>query len=327
MAEMFNIENADIGKLLKKKRWNTVGLIVISICLTVSLVIVGMFVALEIACSGVRNDMHIDPEYAMYIADDAVVSRRYDIEECDTLRFYDSLSVRRTLFVNAVPKVTVVNDNGYYVEILTNNALQDAMAVNVSENILTIDCRDDLYNRVHEDDVDYDYDYGMYVDCTQLEITVHAPINTFRTGTNLEVDLQMAKADYTWLQFFDEGVQGVVSGIDTQIFDLDCVGSSRLVLKGTVHDTARIMLWHDTRIDARELTANNWDTQISRSIGGFSYLIGRKWPLIDCATIGDPANIIACIVYIPFVFWVAMEISQIIKRRKLSRALAQQTQM
>ena len=216
----------------------------------------------------------------------------------------------------------IINDTECYIEISTNKDLLDIIDVRLSENEIIMECNDVIYSRVHEDDTSYDYDYGLYIDCTDLDISVHAPISKFYTDTNLELNFDVAKADDVIVDFSFDGVSGVISNIDAKNFTLYCSGASKLDLIGDVHDTAKIMLWHNSHVNASELTAKTWDTTVSRAIGGFSYLVRDKWYDFECDVIGGATNTIEFFVFVPMFLWLALEIGLIKKRRKIMQQIS-----
>ena len=302
---------------IEKKRTDTFFLVIVSICLTVSFLIAALYTAVVVGSWLKSDEIRIDSEYEKYIADEDIVVKKYNIGQCNTLRFFDDFSGKKTLFINAVPKLNIINDTDCYVEISTNKELLDIIDVSFSEDGIVIDCNDMAYNRVHEDDTSYDYDYGLYIDCTFLDISVHAPISKFYTDTNLELNFDVAKADDVIVDVSYDGVRGVISNIDAKNFTLYCSGISELDLIGNVSDTAKVMLWHNSHVNASKLTAKTWDTTVSRALGGFSYLVRDKWYHFQGDIIGGPTNIIEFLIFAPFVLWLVLEVMLIKKRRKI----------
>ena len=302
---------------IKKRKIIKVFLVIVSICLTISSLIAVLYTAVVVDSWINADKIRVDSEYEMFMTDDDLAVKRYDIDQCDTLLFFDDSKGKKTLFINAVPKLRIINDTDCYVEISTNKELLDIIDVSFSEDRIVLDCNDTAYNRVHEDDTSYDYNYGLYIDCTFLDISVHAPISKFYTDTNLELNFDVAKADDVIVDFSFDGVSGVISNIDAKNFTLYCSGSSKLDLIGNVNDTAKVMLWHNSHVNASKLTAKTWDTTVSRAIGGFSYLVRDKWYHFEGDIIGGPTNTIEFFVFAPFVLWLVLEIRLIKKRRKI----------
>ena len=303
---------------IEKRRINTVFLVIVSICLTISFLILALYTTIIVDSWFNGDKIRIDSEYEKYIADDEIAVRKYTIDQCSTLRFFDDFNGKKTLFINAVPKLKIINDTECYIEISTNKDLLDIIDVRLLENKIIMECNDVIYNRVHEDDISYDYDYGLYIDCTDLDISVHAPISKFYTDTNLELNFDVAKADDVIVDFSFDGVSGVISNIDSKNFTLYCSGTSKLDLIGDVNDTAKIMLWHNSRVNASKLTAKTWDTTVS----GFSYLVRDKWYHFECDIIGGPTNAIGFFVFAPFALWLVLEIRLIKKRRKILQQIS-----
>lgn len=307
---------------IKKRRRNTVFLAIVSICLGVSFLIVALYTALIVNSWLNDGEISIDSEYNRYIADGEIVVKKYDINQCTTLRFFDDFEGKKTLFINAVPNLEIVNDNENYVEISTNEELLDIIDVGLSEKSIIIECNNTAYNRVHENDASYDYDYGMYIDCTSLDIIVHAPVSKFYTDTNLELNFDVAKADDVIVDFSFDGVSGVISNINATNFTLYCSGTSKLDLIGNVSDTAKIMLWHNSHVNASEMMVETWDTWVSRGMGGFSYLIRDKWYNFECDIIGGATNTVEFFVFMPFLLWLVLEIKLIKKRKKILQQIS-----
>ena len=212
---------------IEKRRMNTVFLVIVSICLTISFLILALYTTIIVDSWFNGDKIRIDSEYEKYIADDEIAVKKYTIDQCSTLRFFDDFNGKKTLFINAVPKLKIINDTECYIEISTNKDLLDIIDVRLSENEIIMECNDVIYNRVHEDDTSYDYDYGLYIDCTELDISVHAPISKFYTDTNLELNFDVAKADDVIVDFSFDGVSGVISNIDAKNFTLYCSGASK----------------------------------------------------------------------------------------------------
>ncbi|MBQ8146065.1 MAG: DUF2807 domain-containing protein [Clostridia bacterium] len=293
---------------------NTVKLVIVSICLAISSLISALYIAIVVKIIINDRNISVDPEYAMYVANGEVVTKKYDIENGDTLRFFSDFEGRRTLFNNAVPSLKIINDTESYVEVTSNSEFHDAVDISSDEGTITVKCLDSLYNKVHEDDPEYDYDYGLYVDCTELEIVVHSPISSLYTHTNLNLDFDVAKADEVMIHFSFEGVNGTIRNIDAENLNLYCSGTSKLELDGNVRNTAKIMLWHNSHINARKLSVNQFDVDVSRAIGGFSYLACEKWYQFRCD--GGPTNIIEFFVFVPTICWICAEV-KFVKKRKL----------
>lgn len=217
-----------------------------------------------------------DPEYAVLTANDTVTTKTYPIDPCSDLRFcyaWPTNGMKRTLFLSVIPEIRIVNDESYYVELTANSSVHDAISIVVEDGILDIDFRDNYYHRVHEDDISYDYDSGLYVDCTAFSMTVHAPISKFHTDTQTKLDFDVAKADEVILSFSFEGTQADIYNIDANTLHFYCSGTSDVTLSGAVSSESSIKVWHNTRVDASKLSADFWDVFVSNQPLGISYVI------------------------------------------------------
>lgn len=223
----------------------------------------------------VPADSTLDTEYAILTATDEVITKSYPIDHCDSLWFFHasySNGNKRTEFINAIPSIKIINDEKYYIELCTNNSIHDVISITAEDGILDIDLQDNCYNRVHEEDTSYDYDSGLYVDCTAFDITVHAPINIFRTDTQTILDFDAAKADKTVVHFSFAGTQANIYNIDTTDLSFYCSGSSNVTLSGSASGKSTFMVWHNTRVDATGLSADFEDVFVSNQPLGVSYI-------------------------------------------------------
>ena len=243
-------------------------LILVTLCLAASLFLLWIFLP-------VAADFTLDTEYAILTANDEVITQIYPIDHCDSLWFFHasfSNGNKRTLFINAIPDIKIINDEKYYIELNTNKSIHDVISISVEDRILDIDLQDNCYNSVHEEDTSYDYDSGLYVDCTAFDITVHAPIGIFRTNTQTILDFDVAKSDKTIIDFSFEGTQANIYNIDTKKLWFNCSGSSNVILSGSASVEATLMVWHDTRVDATELNADFSGNFVSNRPFGISYI-------------------------------------------------------
>lgn len=251
-----------------KSKWQLfIKLICVTLCLVFSLGILWIFLPFA--------NNSLDAEYAVLTADDEIVTKNYPIGYCTSLWFFHasiSTGNKRTEFIHTTPDITIVNDDNYYVEITTNKSIHDVLSVSASCGILDVDLQDSCYNRVYEDDIDYDYDYGLYVDCSQFDMVVHAPIRTFQTSTQTILDFDVAKAPDTFIHFSNGGTQAKIYNIDTNNLTLYCSDSSEIAISGTVKDSTTMMVWHSTKVDADELNANRTDFFVSNRPFGISYI-------------------------------------------------------
>ncbi len=250
----------------------------------------------------------IDGEYAMFKAEEQVESKIYTFENSESLKFFADYcnlikAPKITKFLTTVPILKIINDGESYVEITTNKDVHDIINVYDFDDDIVIDFKNEFYNTIHQDNIDYDYDYGLYVDCSVFEVIVHASILKFETNIKHEIDFDVAPGDKVDCDFGHHGVYGRIYNIESKEFDMNCGGITRLELYGTVENNARLMIFHDSRIDARKLSAGEFDNFVSRGMGGISYIRFDKWYKFHCNIIGGPTNIIAFIIWSSPVLW------------------------
>ena len=218
----------------------------------------------------------LDPEYAVFTANDEVITQTYPIDQCDSLWFFHSSAStgeKRTLFINAIPEVRIINDESYYIQLTTNQSVHDVISIDVRDSILDIDIQDDCHNSVYVDDTSYDYDHGLYVDCSEFVIMIYAPISKFYTNTQSILEFDVAKADNVSLCFSFEGTKANIYNIDANSLYFTCSGDSDVMIRGSVSEEATLKIWHNTHVDARNLIANAWDVFVSNQPLGISYIL------------------------------------------------------
>ncbi len=311
---------------MTKRTPSTVCIITVSICLAISFIIFAVYAVVAIDSMVNQNELIFSSEYATYVADDDIITKKYDLEPCDTLRFFDDNERKHAVFSNAKPELKIVDDSEYFVEITANGKLHDVIDIRVKDGTAIIECKDEKYNKVSKhgiSDVDF---LGLNVGCTNFDLTVHAPIAYLYSYTNLELDFQPAKGDTVYVDLSYGNTNGVVSGIEAEIFKLSCSGTTKLTVEGSVSDTADIRLWHNSKINAENLSAKNWNTDVSRGIGGFSYIVKDKWYQFEMDFIGGPTNILEFFVVAPLIIWICLEIKLIKDRNKTELTKAQKDQ-
>ena len=281
-----------------KKTRNTVCLIIFSVFLLLALII-SMAYNVFIFMVTITEDK-IDKDFAYYTASGEVVTKRYDIpKESEYFSIFDEMDYD-TRFANAIPSVKVVNDEQYYVELTTNSPLFDVLSIGPKyNNGFYIDCKEEYYN----EDYYFGTYYGLYVDCTQLDIVIHAPVSHLEIGTDAVVDCQLAPAEKVSIDL--EYATGKIYGIDAKDFSFSVAGRSRLTVSGNVAGETTAFIAHDSRIDARELHTEKYDIDLTRGVYGFSYLKTNKVfrPFV-CDLIGGPTNNLSLIFNAPLIVFV-----------------------
>ena len=117
----------------------------------------------------------VDPEYAVAVFEQEIVTRQFKFDAFDRLYFLndnDPLTSfsKKTKILGATPTLKIVNSKDYRVEITANadvfNALKIATSDDAKDNrsTLIVTFSDKCYVPVHTDDSSYDYDTGLYVE-------------------------------------------------------------------------------------------------------------------------------------------------------------------
>ena len=300
-----------------KRIANTVCIVIVSLCLLLSLALSAMYgiFAAKVIADNKRTDP--DPQYAMFVADGDVVTKRYDLEAASVLKFFDisSIHVKRTRFTQAVPQLKIINDTEYFLEVTANRQLHDILEISSTKKQLEIGFREDVYNRVYYEYDSY-YDLGLYVDCDILDVVVHAPVSELDIGADLVLDFEAPKSKELSVSISSDNAQGRIYNIDAKQLTVNCSGSTRLKLSGTVSIVADMTLYHDSHVDARDLTAQSVTSWVSRGLGGFSYILAEKW--YDCNfSILCLTNTCTFLAVVMPLLWVLLEVKLIRKRRKL----------
>lgn len=221
------------------------------------------------------DEISIDPEYAILTAADEVATVSYPIDACSGARFFyadHTTGSKKTIFLNACPDVRVINSNEYRVELTANQAIHDMIDIRVIEGLLHIDMRMECYNRVHEEDDSYDYDHGLYVDCTAFEMTIYAPLGSFWSDIRLKLDMGMPYVERASLIFSHEGVEANIHDIDSWALYFTASGDSEVKLSGNVAGPADIAVWHNSHVDATELKMGSQDFRVSSQPFKASYI-------------------------------------------------------
>lgn len=282
------------------------------------LILTVLSIGLNLFLKTLINDSdHIDEEYASLEFDGQIESREYSFESFECLSFFydrDSLTdfSKKTCYLGAVPHLKIVNSDEYRVEITTNADVFDRLKIGTSEDRLVITMADDCYVPVHVDDVSYDYDTGLYLTLDKFEVTVYAPIRSFSADGQLTLDYEAPKCERLSIDFSFEGVDGSIHGIDSESLVLYCSGTSNLSLSGEVGGTTRIMIFHNTKIDATELDMKKRDFFVSTQLfGGLSYI---KSGVIYRLGIFDALNAIFAIIRLAPIIWLTAAI--VVGRRR-----------
>lgn len=260
------------------------------------------------------TDDGIDPEYAVAVFDQEIVTRQFEFDTFNCLYFLndsDPLTSfsKKTKILGATPTLKIVNSDAYRVEITTNADVFDALKIatnddsNDNRSTLIVTFSDKCYVPVHTDDSSYDYDTGLYVDFDKFEVTVYAPISSLLVDSKVILDYQAPKCEKMLANFSNDGTEANIYDIDTKNFRLYCSGTSNITLSGNVKGESKISVWQQTKIDASDLDTDTKDFYVSSSVlYGFSCIkhngifnIGLFTSIVQL--------IIAAILYVPPITW------------------------
>ena len=301
-----------------------VKIIIFSILLIISTAVVGLFHL-------VAYVDRIDPEYAVSVFEESVETREFDFSEFSRLYFLDDSDPltsfsKNTLMLGATPVLNIVNSTEYRVEIRTNSDVFDALKVATHNNpetnksSLVITFADECYVPVYTDDSDYDYDTGLYVNFDVFEVTVYAPITSLSTNSELMLDYQAPMCDEMYVSLSYYGTRANIYDIDAYYLDLYCCGSSNATLSGKVRNTAKIMVCHDSKLNAENLEIKRTDFYVSSSfLFGFSYIKhGGTYHFADLREYAY-AIILSAMLYLPPFIWLICLLCCLLKKSTKKR--------
>lgn len=273
-----------------------------------------------------NNEDGLDPEYAVAVFEQEIVTRQFEFDTFDRLYFLndrDPLTSfsKKTKILGATPTLKIVNSNEYRVEITANADVFDALKIatnddsNDNRSTLIVTFSDKCYVPVHTDDSSYDYDTGLYVDFDKFEVTVYAPISSLLVDSKVILDYQAPKCEKMLAGFSCEGTEANIYDIDTENFRLYCSGTSNITLSGNVKGESKISVWHQTKIDASDLDTDTKDFYVSSSVlFGFSYIKHNGIFHIGLST-SALQFILAAILYLPPAIWLISLICCFRKKR------------
>jgi len=285
----------------------------VSFCLAISIAVAALYIAFIVwfrnACSMIEN-------YTNFVAHGEVETKTYDIDSADSLWLFPPfLTVEKHIdFINAIPNVKIINDTEYKIEITANTELLNATNVIVKENFAYIDCSDSIYGVMPEDVWGKEF-LGVDIDCTKMDIVVHAPVSYLDSkSTGINLDFDVAKAESVYINVGSSN--GTVYNIDTEELYLSAVGTSNIKIAGNVADTAEIYLLHDSRINAMDMRVKHYDVYVSRTFGGFSCVFANKPYIVKIEPyILVIVTLVDAIAFLPIIFWLALDVDLIVIRK------------
>ena len=230
-----------------------------------------------------NDDNVIDPEYAVITFDGEIETKEYSFDDFSHLYFLyyrDPLTTfsKKTELLNSIPELNIVDSEEYKVVITTNSDVFDKIKINTFNDIdrgynsLIITFTDDCYVPVHTDDNSYDFDDGLYVGFNKFEVTVYGKVSTLLVDSAISLNYMTPKCEKLYIEFSYEGTEANIYNINTGKLTLYCSGTSHIKLSGKVDGNAKIYLYHNTKVDANELTVGKKEFDVSSMMFALSYI-------------------------------------------------------
>ena len=258
----------EIDRMIESKR----RAIFFFVLLLISIAII--IVALVVMGSGDYSGSN--DEFAHIKAYGEVQTRRYDISDSDALLFFfDEHKEERTLFLEAIPNLKIVNSDKYYVEVTTNKDLFDILEVGSSEKMLSFDFKSECYNHVTE--AKSSYEKGLYVECSAFDVTVYAPVSQVFTSAEIVLDYQAPKAELIRIYVIGELQESRVYDIDAEYLNCLVCGETDLTISGNVSKEAAISAYHNSKVDAESLNVPLAYTYATSQLFGYSSISGNGY--------------------------------------------------
>lgn len=239
--------------------------------------VLGAIVLVAMAAMGIISTIGdysgVNDEFAEIETEAQVGTKSFNIQPADKLLFFsEGVRNERTLFLNSIPNLTIHNSDKYYVEVTANKDLLDKLEVTTVEDQIRFSFQKKYYNPVTANGRDY---RGLFVDCTQFDVHVYAPITEFYTSAEINLEYNAPKCETLAISVIGEIRDGRVYGVDSNALVAGFCGASNVSFEGEVSGHSVIEVMHNSRIDASMLKTKSLSTSVSCQIYGFSYVIGQ----------------------------------------------------
>ena len=268
----------EIDRMIESKRRAIFFLVLFVVAIAV---IITLLVVMGTGDYGGGND-----EFSQLEARGEVKTKRYDVADFKALCFfYDGVRGERTLFLDSVPNLKIVNSDKYYIEVKTNQELLDILEVLNIDTVLSLGFQTSYY-KVVESSTD-NYNKGLYVNCDTFEVTVYAPVSQLYTSAEITLDYEAPVTDLMKIHVIGEVQNGKVYGIDAEKLECRLSGSSNVTLSGKVSGNATLVAYHDSTIDAEQLYVSTASTITSSQIFGFSAVYGNGYSETSFISVGS----------------------------------------
>ncbi len=260
-----------MGRLYLERRVR--GMLRLRICSIVSLAAFCVFLAILIGVIVVINTGDYNghnSQFAKIEATQNVEAKSFTVDSFDTLLFFSQeLRNERTLFTDEMPRLTVVNSDKYIIEVRANKDLLDKLDIFTEGNSLHFGFKTENYNDVKRSNKSYK---GLFVDCSQFDVTVYAPISKLKSNAELDLDFQACKTSELVIIVDGEIRNGKIYDVDSSYFGLSASGNSNVNVSGNVSNHSEIIAQHNSKIDATLLDCAKIQRAAYCQLFGLSYV-------------------------------------------------------
>ena len=208
-------------------------------------------------------------DFGEYSASGEEQSKTYKFEEFKYLYFFSrDYKGELTLFTSAIPNLRIVNSDRYEVVVRSNKEILDKLEFNLIEDSLVIDFNEKLYKKTGDEGQEYK---GLYVECSNIDVTVYAPISYLNTDAEINLNYDAPKADNIIVLVKGEARECNIKNIDCQNLIASFCGNSNVTISGKATGTAQVIARHNSSIDATGFAKpKKTDSTISCQLFGFS---------------------------------------------------------
>lgn len=290
----------------------------------ISIVLLSLVVISVIVISFIMNSSDFDGSNSDYkrIEDyGEKETKSFSFDKFDTLYFFsENYMSQRTIFLDQIPNLKIVNSPKYSVEVSASKTLIEELHITTIENSLVITFKKENYNEILKDGWSYD---GLYVDCNEFNVTVYAPISEFYSSTIFNLDFEAPKTNRLAIVMGGEIQEGNIHGIDSNVLICSLRGASTVELAGRVTGQAFLEVRHDSKIHADQLIADDVSTLTSCQMFGFCYISGSTFSDYPFGSLGFLITVgIVLLFIISIVGIIAFRVLFVKQRNKMDTLIA-----
>lgn len=262
----------------KMLRYRMLALISISVVVLFAIILTA---SLIISNSSDYNGKNKD--FAKITATGSVETKTFDVENVSNLLFFsEAYRKERTLFSGNVPNLKIVNSDRYEVEVTTHKELIEKLDIITEEENLYIGFDSEYY--YNASNVQKTYNKGLYVECTQFDITVYAPISQLRSNAEFNLDFEAPKTDEILIIVQGAVKSGRVYNVDSKVAGFNFQGDSNVKVEGRASDIFELVAKHNTKIDATNFSAEIKNVFTGSQLFGYCLIElenGNVYPFTD----------------------------------------------